>query len=230
MSDLRRSVWRSERTQSCVAVRGRGQANASRDLSRGSPSACLCSSLISWRVILKFAAPVNARPGKIECCKHGDGNRNGGKQAYQMAMRISSGNWFGSVMIASTKKWLSSKKIMKTMVLAAANLKVDFRNSTRPAEPNIRDQPLMIETRDASGWIRSKTIAGRVLQDRCEDAGARDDDQRPAAGPGQPQSPMIPNNCRASSALLSRQSSDLVEQLRKESRQVLLRWVQRRRP
>ena len=138
---------------------------------RGSPSACLNSSLISCFVIRsslrqwKRAQTRSSATSTIVAILIADTSRIA-------AVRISSGTAFGSPNNAFTATASSARNTIITTMLMARNLKTDFANSMRPWPPNILPHPWVIEIRENSGLILSNTIRGTFC---------KNDDARPAS-------------------------------------------------
>src|SRR6266702_3572128 len=143
-------------------IRWRDRSRASerrRALISGSPSACLCSSLISCLVMRssrrqwKRAQARSIATSTIVAMQIAE--------TIRIAMvRIISGNATGSVYIASNALASDERSTKTTTAVTDTSLKSDFANSTRPWVPKIRLQPLTGEIRERSGMMRWSTRLG----------------------------------------------------------------------
>src|SRR6266702_5020912 len=143
-------------------IRWRERSRASerrRALISGSPSACLCSSLISCRVMRSSRRQWKRAQARSIATRT--------MVAMQIAetiriamLRIISGSATGSVYIASNALASEVRSTKATTTVTETSLKSDLANSTSPCVPKIRLQPCIGEIRERSGMMRSSTRRG----------------------------------------------------------------------
>ena len=182
-----------------------------RDLTIGSPSACLNSSLSSCLVMRnsrrqwKRAQTRSSATRTIVAMLIADTSRIA-------VVRTSSGTAVGSPNNAFTVTASSACKTIVTTMLIAINLKTDFANSTRPWLPNIRPQPL----RDRNtGEVRLNSLehdARHILKKRRRQARPRPEQRRSGARTGPSSTPIAAINSMASAPVSNPDPGWIVDQ------------------